>query len=69
MLIFSQWTKVLDILDYYLAEKNFEVCRIDGSVKLAERKRQVLNHSFRLNPSQNQGCAFAFSDGNSFSLL
>ncbi|KAF3320508.1 ATP-dependent DNA helicase DDM1 [Carex littledalei] len=41
VLIFSQWTKVLDILDYYLAEKNLEVCRIDGSVKLAERKRQI----------------------------
>ncbi|XP_078170989.1 chromatin remodeling 1 [Carex rostrata] len=41
VLIFSQWTKVLDILDYYLAEKNFEVCRIDGNVKLAERKRQI----------------------------
>ncbi|QHN81533.1 ATP-dependent DNA helicase [Arachis hypogaea] len=40
VLIFSQWTKVLDILDYYLSEKGFEVCRIDGSVKLDERKRQ-----------------------------
>lgn len=41
VLIFSQWTKVLDIMDYYFSEKGFEVCRIDGSVKLDERKRQV----------------------------
>ncbi|KAJ4962204.1 hypothetical protein NE237_022143 [Protea cynaroides] len=41
VLIFSQWTKVLDIMDYYFSEKGFEVCRIDGSVKLEERKRQI----------------------------
>lgn len=41
VLIFSQWTKVLDILDYYFCEKGFEVCRIDGSVKLDERRRQI----------------------------
>ncbi|XP_009792124.1 ATP-dependent DNA helicase DDM1 isoform X1 [Nicotiana tabacum] len=41
VLIFSQWTKVLDIMDYYFSEKGFDVCRIDGSVKLDERKRQI----------------------------
>ncbi|VVB18280.1 unnamed protein product [Arabis nemorensis] len=41
VLIFSQWTKLLDIMDYYFSEKGFEVCRIDGSVKLDERRRQV----------------------------
>ncbi|XP_011025768.1 PREDICTED: ATP-dependent DNA helicase DDM1-like [Populus euphratica] len=41
VLIFSQWTKVLDIMDYYFSEKGFEVCRIDGSVNLGERKRQI----------------------------
>lgn len=41
VLIFSQWTKVLDIMDYYFSEKGFEVCRIDGSVNLDERKRQI----------------------------
>ncbi|KAG9440969.1 hypothetical protein H6P81_021134 [Aristolochia fimbriata] len=41
VLIFSQWTKVLDIIDYYFSEKGLEVCRIDGSVKLDERKRQI----------------------------
>ncbi|KAL9258714.1 ATP-dependent DNA helicase DDM1-like protein [Drosera capensis] len=41
VLIFSQWTKVLDIIEYYFSEKGFEVCRIDGKVKLAERKRQI----------------------------
>ncbi|XP_010263689.1 PREDICTED: ATP-dependent DNA helicase DDM1 [Nelumbo nucifera] len=41
VLIFSQWTKVLDLIDYYFSEKGLEVCRIDGSVKLDERKRQI----------------------------
>ncbi|CDP02033.1 unnamed protein product [Coffea canephora] len=41
VLIFSQWTKILDIIDYYFAEKGFEVCRIDGGVKLEERRRQI----------------------------
>ncbi|KAK7355740.1 hypothetical protein VNO80_15001 [Phaseolus coccineus] len=41
VLVFSQWTKLLDIMDYYFSEKGFEVCRIDGSVRLDERKRQI----------------------------
>ncbi|XP_074294306.1 ATP-dependent DNA helicase DDM1-like isoform X1 [Silene latifolia] len=41
VLIFSQWTKILDIMDYYFSEKGFPVCRIDGSVKLDDRKRQI----------------------------
>ncbi|EOX91122.1 Chromatin remodeling 1 isoform 3, partial [Theobroma cacao] len=41
VLIFSQWTKILDIMDYYFSEKGFKVCRIDGSVKLDERRRQI----------------------------
>ncbi|XP_047310877.1 ATP-dependent DNA helicase DDM1 isoform X2 [Impatiens glandulifera] len=41
VLIFSQWTKILDIIDYYFSEKGFEICRIDGSVKLDERRRQI----------------------------
>ncbi|KAM7524166.1 hypothetical protein LguiA_014068 [Lonicera macranthoides] len=41
VLVFSQWTKILDIMHYYFSEKGFEVCRIDGSVKLDERKRQI----------------------------
>uniref|UniRef100_A0A5B6Z3R0 Putative ATP-dependent DNA helicase DDM1 n=1 Tax=Davidia involucrata TaxID=16924 RepID=A0A5B6Z3R0_DAVIN len=53
VLIFSQWTKILDIIDYYFSEKGFEVCRIDGSVKLAERKRQIqefndVNSNYRI---------------------
>ncbi|XP_054825112.1 ATP-dependent DNA helicase DDM1 [Prosopis cineraria] len=53
VLIFSQWTKILDIMDYYFSEKGFEVCRIDGSVKLDERKRQIeefndVNSNYRI---------------------
>lgn len=50
VLIFSQWTKVLDIMDYYFCEKGFEVCRIDGSVKLADRKQQIENFN---DPNSN----------------
>ncbi|XP_021757499.1 ATP-dependent DNA helicase DDM1-like [Chenopodium quinoa] len=41
VLIFSQWTKILDIMDYYFSEKGFKVCRIDGHVKLEDRRRQI----------------------------
>ncbi|XP_021718457.1 ATP-dependent DNA helicase DDM1-like [Chenopodium quinoa] len=41
VLIFSQWTKILDIMDYYFSEKGFKVCRIDGNVKLEDRRRQI----------------------------
>ncbi|XP_042402829.1 ATP-dependent DNA helicase DDM1-like [Zingiber officinale] len=41
VLIFSQWTKVLDIIEYYLGEKGLEVCRIDGHVKLDERRIMI----------------------------
>lgn len=39
---------MLDIMDYYFSEKGFEVCRIDGGVKLDERKRQVRVSSLSL---------------------
>ncbi|XP_028788422.1 ATP-dependent DNA helicase DDM1-like isoform X1 [Neltuma alba] len=53
VLIFSQWTKILDIMDYYFSERGLEVCRIDGSVKLDERKRQIqefndVNSNYRI---------------------
>nr|XP_043634422.1 ATP-dependent DNA helicase DDM1 [Erigeron canadensis] len=41
VLIFSQWTKILDVMHYYFSEKGMEVCRIDGCVKLEERRRQI----------------------------
>ncbi|XP_058180037.1 ATP-dependent DNA helicase DDM1-like isoform X2 [Rhododendron vialii] len=53
VLIFSQWTKILDIMDYYFSEKGFEVCRIDGNVKQDERGRQIeefndVNSSYKI---------------------
>ncbi|KAK0604656.1 hypothetical protein LWI29_017882 [Acer saccharum] len=53
VLIFSQWTKILDIMDYYFSEKGFEVCRIDGNVKLDKRRKQIeefndVNSNFRI---------------------
>ncbi|CAN6196774.1 unnamed protein product [Urochloa humidicola] len=52
VLIFSQWTKVLDIIEYYLDSKGLVVCRIDGSVKLEERRRQIAEFN-DLNSSMN----------------
>ncbi|OMO56882.1 SNF2-related protein [Corchorus capsularis] len=53
VLIFSQWTRILDIMDYYFSEKGFPVCRIDGAVKLDERRRQIaefndVNSNYRI---------------------
>ncbi|WVZ61737.1 hypothetical protein U9M48_011562 [Paspalum notatum var. saurae] len=41
VLVFSQWTKVLDIIEYYLDSKGLDVCRIDGNIKLEDRRRQI----------------------------
>lgn len=55
VLIFSQMTRVLDILEYYLQERGFSPFRIDGGVPQAERQRQIQE--------------FNQSDGNSFIFL
>jgi len=36
-LIFSQFTSMLDIIDDYLAYKNYNYLRLDGSTPLHER--------------------------------
>ncbi|MCO5551009.1 hypothetical protein L7F22_004504 [Adiantum nelumboides] len=41
VLIFSQMTKILDILEYYLQERGFNPFRIDGGVAQVERQRQI----------------------------
>lgn len=41
VLIFSQMTRMLDVLEEYLLAKKERYCRIDGSVVQAERQRQV----------------------------
>ncbi|CAM0875082.1 unnamed protein product [Alopecurus aequalis] len=52
VLIFSQWTKVLDLLDYYLDVKGLKVCRIDGSVNLEVRRKQIADFN-DLNSGMN----------------
>uniref|UniRef100_A0A0D9X368 Helicase C-terminal domain-containing protein n=1 Tax=Leersia perrieri TaxID=77586 RepID=A0A0D9X368_9ORYZ len=52
VLIFSQWTKVLDIMEYYLETKGLPICRIDGDVKLEERRRQIAEFN-DLNSNKN----------------
>merc|ERR1712060_429338 len=41
VLIFSQMTKMLDLLKHYLSELGFQPCRIDGSVHIDDRRRQM----------------------------
>ncbi|KAJ7517902.1 hypothetical protein O6H91_21G045300 [Diphasiastrum complanatum] len=41
VLIFSQMTRILDLLEYYLQERGLEPCRIDGSVKQIDRQEQI----------------------------
>ncbi|GLJ08114.1 hypothetical protein SUGI_0081570 [Cryptomeria japonica] len=50
VLVFSQWTRVLDLLEYCLSEMGHEMCRIDGKVKLADRQRQINDFN---NPGSN----------------
>ena len=41
VLIFSQMTAVLSVIEDYLIWKKFNYCRIDGSTKIDERQRQM----------------------------
>jgi len=41
VLIFSQMTKVLNIMEDYLLWRKWSYCRIDGSTKVDERQRQM----------------------------
>ena len=41
VLIFSQFTTMLDILEDYLVYKNWDYCRIDGSTFLEDREVQI----------------------------
>ncbi len=41
VLIFSQMTRMLDLIDAYLEEKGFNRCRIDGSVHWEARRDQI----------------------------
>ncbi|KAG8062399.1 hypothetical protein GUJ93_ZPchr0003g17319 [Zizania palustris] len=52
VLLFAQWTKVLDIIEYYLETRGLQTCRIDGHVKLEERRRQIEEFN-DLNSSMN----------------
>ncbi len=41
ILIFSQMTMVLDILEDYCNYRQFKYCRIDGSTDMASRDEQI----------------------------
>ena len=41
ILIFSQMTRMLDILEDYCIEKGYRLCRIDGDTSLEERESQI----------------------------
>ena len=41
VLIFSQFTSMLDILEDYLHYKNWSYCRLDGDVQQQEKEEQI----------------------------
>ncbi|XP_071945077.1 lymphocyte-specific helicase-like isoform X2 [Antedon mediterranea] len=45
VLIFSQMTSMLDILEDYCHLRNHNYCRLDGSMAFAERQQQISNFS------------------------
>lgn len=50
VLIFSQMTRMLDIIsDYCESVKEYKYCRIDGSVKLVDRRQQIHEFNTDLN--------------------
>lgn len=50
VLIFSQMTKLLDILQDYLEVMNYQICRIDGSVKIQDRQERI--EAFNSDPDK-----------------
>ena len=49
VLIFSQMTKMLDLLDHYLDEAGILAARLDGSIKWEDRKQSI--HQFNNDPN------------------
>lgn len=41
MLIFSQWTKILDLLEVLLDDISIPFLRLDGSTPIAERQQLI----------------------------
>lgn len=50
VLVFSQFTTVLDILEDYLVYRDYSYCRIDGSTLIEEREKQI--EEFTANKSE-----------------
>lgn len=49
IIIFSEWTTMIDLIQPILAEKSLDFVRLDGSVP--QKKRQELVHRFQNDPS------------------
>lgn len=47
-LVFSQWTTMLDIVEFHIEGAGHQVCRLDGSMAMAARKSQI--REFTTNP-------------------
>jgi len=50
MLIFSQMTRMLDILEEYCNLRGYKYCRLDGSISA-----QVFDNSYSRTPQDNTG--------------
>ncbi len=49
IILFSQFTKQLDILEDWAGLRNWPVCRIDGAVKAEDRSSQIENFNTKKN--------------------
>lgn len=56
VLIFSQWTSVMDILEDYCIMRNYGYSRLDGQMNIADRQEEIAK--FESNPSV---CVFLLS--------
>lgn len=48
VLIFSQFTSVMDILEVYLKLRDYQYCRLDGSTPVMERYTGISSCNFRI---------------------
>lgn len=67
VLIFSQMTAVLSVIEDYLIFKNWKYCRIDGSTKIDERQRQM--DAFNSEKTNGEGGTRNDSDDRIFVFL
>lgn len=52
VLIFSQFTKVLDLINDWLVYENVEICRLDGSMNQLDREEEITEFNAKNSKQQ-----------------